>query len=155
MKTSRWVKAGAWGVAATSLLAVVAVSERVQANSSGFSWVMNRRAVNGADNHKLHHLDTGKLTIEGKLWTHEKRAKATAQPMTVTIYVRERGAIIDSDVCKFNVTPSTILNDQQAISTTCGEITSGNYYLIAAKPKSQDEDGDGWHHQAAGVLTTR
>ncbi len=150
-----WNKLGACVAGLAVLSSASMIAEQALANSTNFSWTMLRRGVHGANNQKLHLLDAGTLTVSGTLWIHEKRAKATSQPMAVTIYVRKRGSIFDDDICNFDVIPSTLLNDRRAFSNACGTVAAGTYYLFAAKPKSADEDGDGWHNQAAGMLTTR
>lgn len=135
-------------------MATLTLVRRAIANSAAFAYTMNWRHVDGAKNNKLHHLEAGALNIEGKLWIHEKRAKTSASPMAIrfTVFRDEVGR--DPSVCTLLVTPSETPNERRAFSQSCGTVATGSYYVAVSKPDASAEDGDGWHNQGSGMLTT-
>lgn len=115
---------------------------------------MNRRYVGGRKNGRFHSLDAGNLTVNGKIWIHEKRAGADSSPSPVTIEVLKGDTDSkDSIICTLVVAPSTTLNDKKSFSKPCGRVEGDKYWLKIYKG-GHSEDPDGWHSQGSGTLDT-
>jgi hypothetical protein len=141
-------------LAATAALTLAALAGAALANSASFSFTMNNRLVNGESNKMLHALDAGELTLDGKLWVTSKKARATAEPGNIEIFVYKIG-ILNSEVCKVVVTPDRIFNKRVAFSKACGRVESGTYVIKLWKEKALDRSGDGWQIAGSGTLTTK
>ncbi len=136
-------------------LVMVVFAGSAVANASDYAFTMNWRYVSGKENKRFHTLDSGELTLSGKIWVHQKRYDASPVPLPVRIEVLKG---IDSErdvVCTLEVTPDVILNSKRAYSKSCGRIEGGSYWLRISKSKTQTSDGEGWHSQGSGTLTTR
>lgn len=154
MKSAPWNKLSICGVSLAVFCSVLVIIEHAQASSSGFSWTMNLREVDGYKNRQVRHLEGGTLTLEGKIWIHEKIRTANPTPEQVRIEVFRDEFGKDPSICSVLVRPSTILNDKRDFSRGCGRVETGNYYLVIAKPHGKD-DVDGWHNQGSGSITTK
>jgi hypothetical protein len=141
-------------VVAAVLVVSAMLARKAIANSSGFSFIMNLRYVDGEKNKVLHTLDAGDLTLSGKVWAISKRARTTPEPESIAITVYKTG-ILNSEVCSVSVTPSKVLNDKVSFSKSCGQVESGTYCVKVSKGKALDDTGDGWQLQGAGNLTTK
>jgi hypothetical protein len=122
---------------------------------------MEWRFVSGRANRRFHVLDAGTLTLSGKLWAYEKRRAGAAQPQAVKIEVLKDDGNDGQDdedrtaFCSAIVTPSAVLNERKEFSTSCGRVESGKYWIRISKPTAQSHDGDGWHNQGHGTLSTQ
>jgi hypothetical protein len=121
------------------------------AASSSFSWTMRWRYVGGKDNGKLHVLDAGNLTINGKIWITDKLRGSTSTPLDIQIEVLKENET-DNAVCTATVVPSKVMSEEKAFSKSCGRIAGGKYWLRITKVGAQDGDGDAWHNKGSGTL---
>lgn len=141
------------GTAALPCLALTIFGGEAAASSSSFAWVMNNRQVNGQKNGRLHALDAGELTLSGKIWITEKKAKSASTPLPITIKVFKEGSERDA-VCSVTVIPDTAVNNKKDYARSCGRIEGGKYWVLINKDGADNPDGEGWHNQGTGALTT-
>lgn len=128
-------------------IALAVIASQAVANSAAFSFVMERRAVHGKRNGKLHALDAGELTLNGGVWVVSKAVGASSSPVSVEIVVYKEP---ETKVCSAVVTPSKIFNDKRSATTSCGRVDAGNYWIFAVK-----DDVDGWHVKGSGTMDTK
>ena len=143
-------------VAAAALAGLMALlCGTALASSLSFAWTMNNRYVNGKTNGRFHTLDAGELTLSGKIWITEKRAAAASTPLSISMsVVKEQDSSERDAVCTVTVTPDTTINNKKEFSRSCGRIESGKFWLLIDKVGASNPDGDGWHNQGSGTLTT-
>jgi hypothetical protein len=129
-------------------LAAGSLAGRAAANTAAFSFVMERRAVHGKGNGKLHALDAGELTLSGGVWVVSKNRGSTSTPTEVEIAVYRDGQ--EAEVCSVTVKPSTIFNEKRSSEKTCGRVETASYWLLVSK-----KNDDGWDIKGSGTLTTK
>lgn len=134
-------------------IAIAWLAGTAVASSSSFSWTMNKRVVNGQSNGRLHVLDAGELTLSGKIWITEKKAKSASSPLPITIKVLKAGSERDA-VCSITMIPDTAVNNKKDFSKSCGRVESGKYWILINKDGADNPDGEGWHNQGSGSITT-
>jgi hypothetical protein len=124
------------------------------ASSSSFKWTMDHRYVSGERNKKFYNLSAGVLTLNGSLWITLKRAAAASAPLPISIMVVKQGSTERNATCTVTVIPDTVVNAKKAFSKSCGRIDSGEYFVVINKDGANNPDGDGWHNQGSGTLST-
>jgi hypothetical protein len=140
--------------ALVGIMMIVGFARMAVANSSGYAFTMRWRYVSGKENRKFHALEAGELTLSGKVWITDKKVVTLAlSPDPVTIEVMQ-GTVFPSVRCSASVTPDRIFNSSRVYSMSCGRIEAGTYWIQVSKPKAGSPDGDGWHSQGDGLLTT-
>jgi hypothetical protein len=128
--------------------------EPAYASSSTFTWVMNKRQVHGKKNKKFHDLDGGELTLSGKIWVTDKKAAAASSPLSITIKVVKENDSEDDAVCSLTVIPDTTVNTKKDYTKSCGRVPTGKYWVHINKDGAENPDGEGWHNEGNGTLTT-
>ncbi len=117
------------------------------ANSSTYSFTMDRYYADGKKNEVTHNLTAGDLTITGKIWIYKKLVSAFAHPFQVTLVVLKSGTFFKQEICRQTWAPSTT---ESTFLTRCGHIDGGTYWIEVAK-----ENDDGNLLRCEGALTTQ
>ncbi len=108
-------------VAAAILIAAPAL-----ANESKFSFTMEHRYVNGADNNVRHELERGTLTVSGEIWTTrcpvDGETGLPIEPDLVRFEIKDEGMVHDTTVCAFSVSPSATAGKKVHFETTCDNL---------------------------------
>lgn len=138
------------------IVGVLGATRWAAANTASFAFTMEHRAVLGKMTGVYHSLTAGDLTIEGEIWiTGRDPRTSISTPDTVSIEVLEKTTMVKHSICTVQVTPDRIFNRRIRYSLSCGHIDTGEYWLSVSKKKQRESDGDGWHSQGAGKLTTK
>ncbi len=148
-----WNKLGACVAGLAVLSSASMVAERALANSSNFSWRMDKIQVDGDRNGRFHVLDAGRLTIEGQIIITERMRASASTPLPIQIQLFPKDST--TAVCTFNVDPDRAVGAAKAFSASCGEIRAGSYWLRMKKEGASKPDGDAWHNRGNGTLTTQ
>lgn len=119
------------------------------ANAAGWSFTMNLRYVNGADNGQTYSLTKGTMTNPGSIWVYEKLPGAIGA-YNVTVAVRKQVLGPDPQVGSSTVYPGTTVGVKKGFNTSCGYQSAGTYYIEAWKAEV-----DGFRIKGAGTLTTK
>jgi hypothetical protein len=133
---------------AVSGLLLAVFAGKVAASSAAFSFTMEKRAVWGNRNKKLHALDAGELNLSGGVWVVSKNRGSSAAPDVVTIEVHKGQE--EDKVCSASVVPSTQFNEKRTFDKSCGRIEAGNYWVFLSRPNEA-----GWHLKGSGALVTK
>lgn len=104
-----------------------------------WSFTMNNRYVNGGDNDVYYNLKSGRLQISGYVDVVSKDKGADPNPQDILIVVYKKVTGPDDVVRSFKVSVN------QQFYMDLGEISSGEYYIEASKPKD-----DGHNIKAKG-----
>lgn len=135
-------------VAAFLGLVLAAFARKAAASSAAFAFTMEKRAVWGNKNKRLHTLDAGELTLSGGVWVVSKSRGSSSAPDVVTIEVHKGQE--ENKVCSVSMVPSTTFNDKRAFDKSCGRVESGSYWIFVSRPNE-----DGWHLKGSGALVTK
>lgn len=155
MKRQRWFKLSVGGALMSGVLATVAISERALANSSGFSWRMDKRYISGKANGRFHFLEAGTVTIQGHIEITERLRGSVSTPISVKISLIHADSSTDEASCSVTITPDTAVGARKPFSATCGPIKSGKYWFLIKKNTDLNPDGDGWHNGGNGTVSTQ
>lgn len=126
----------------TILSLVLALSVPVLAASSSWSFYMERRYVNGADNGQYHTLNEGAVYIEGSVSSPSGPADSTPYDVYVTLYREKFGSDVSCG--------DTKLGHNTDFDTFLGtaDKESDKYYLVFYKA-----DDDEWDTTGIGTVT--
>lgn len=130
------------------------LADQALANSSSFSWRMDKRYISGKDNGRFHVLDGGTVTIQGHIEVTERLRGSVSTPISVDIRLIHIDLTSENPACKVTVTPDTAVGAKKAFSAQCGNIKAGKYWLLIKKNTEMNPDGDGWHNRGTGSVST-
>lgn len=119
------------------------------ANTSSWSFTMDYRYVNGAENGIYHKMDAGKMSISGKIWIYSKDSWFGKTPNRIKYEVWKSSFGLDENVGKGDVIPQLPEGTEVEFSKSFGEQKSGQYYLVFYKI-----DDDGYNIKGSGILKT-
>jgi hypothetical protein len=145
-------KRNGWIVGLSLFVAVLAIVSQVEANSSSFSWTMNKLDVNGKKNDRFHRLTAGILTLEGHIEITERMRASVARPTPINVDIHHSDE--SKPICSGMIIPDHAVGTKKPFSLTCGSVRAGTYWIHMYKSGSKP-DGDAWHNTGSGTLTTR
>lgn len=155
MMSIAWTKVGACVAGLVVLCSVSMIAAQAQANSSNFSWRMDKRYISGKDNGRFHMLDAGTVTIQGHIEITERLRGSVSTPIPIVISLVHVDLAPEQASCKITITPDTAVGASKPFSVTCGNIKSGKYWLLIKKNTEMNPDGDGWHNRGSGTVSTQ
>jgi hypothetical protein len=120
------------------------------ANSSGWSFTMDRRYVNGDDNGAYHTMTAGNMTNNGYVYLYYILGGSVPPPFDTHIEVWRKVSGPDVYCGSSTVNTGSTLNVKKYFTTYCGTQPAGTYYLIIWKT-----EWDGFYTKGSGTLKTQ
>jgi len=137
------VKAIRWMLAFGCIAVATLAARVVLANSSGFSWTMNKLDVNGKKNGRFHSLIAGILTLEGHIEITERMRASVARPTPINVDIYHSDE--SKPICSGMIIPDHAVGTKKPFSLTCGSVRAGTYWIHMYKSGSKP-DGDAWQN---------
>lgn len=107
-------KFGACVAGLVVLWSALMIAEQALANSSNFSWRMDKVQVDGEKNGRFHSLTDGVLIISGTIEITERMRSSASSPLPIRFEVVPKGS--SSEICKVTIVPDSTVGTNKTFS---------------------------------------